>query len=152
MTNTNYELSIIYKMSLLKFLNNWLVPLLGNNSRSQWFAAKGLVQQIIILVIMLFIWEIIRIWFNPEFLLHFALRTLETCKGEKSEITQKQANWMFENEEAVLNKTMSIIIVFWLTIIFYLPIIPGLSIVGVFGMLSFYWILKYLILRRMAIK
>lgn len=38
MTNTDYELSVIYKMSLLKFLNNCLVPILGNNSRAQWFS------------------------------------------------------------------------------------------------------------------
>ena len=59
---------------------------------------------------------------------------------------------MFENEEAVFNKTISIIIVFCLTIIFYLPLIPGLSVIGIFGMVAFYWILKVLVLRRMAIK
>ena len=74
MTNTDNELSIIYKMSLLKFLNNCLVPILGNNSRSKWFSKNGLVQQVIILVVMLFIWEIIRIIFNPEFLLKYALK------------------------------------------------------------------------------
>lgn len=116
------------------------------------FLNNGLVQQVIILVVMLFICETIRIIFNPEFLLHFALRTIEKFKGEKSEATQMQANWMFENEEAVFNKTISIIIVFWLTIMFYLPLIPGLSFVGIVGMVTFYWILKVLILRRMAIK
>ncbi len=152
MTNTNVELSVIYKMSLLKFLTTWLVPLLGHISHDSWFATSGLVQEMIVVIILLFVWETIRITFNPEFLIHFALRIVEKCKGENSEITQIQANWLAENEEAVFNKTLSIIIVFWFTIMFYLPIIPGLSFIGIIGSFTFYWALKILILRRIAIK
>ena len=152
MTNTDVELSVIYKMSLLKFLTTWLVPLLGHTGHDSWFATSGLVQEMIIVIILLFVCETIRITFNPEFLIHFALRIVEKCKGENSEITQKQANWLAENEEAVFNKTLSIIIVFWFTIMFYLPIIPGLSFIGIIGSFTFYWALKILILRRIAVK
>ena len=152
MTNTDVELSAIYKMSLLKFLTTWLVPLLGHTDHSKWFASSGLIQEMILVVILLFVCENFRITFNIEYLLHLALRTIEKCKGQNSEITQMQANWLWENEEAVFNKTLSIIIVFWFTIMFYLPIIPGLSIIGIIGSIWFYWILKIVILRRIAIK
>lgn len=152
-TKTATELSIIVKLSLLTFLNTCLIPLLSARSRSSWFEKDGLVQEVSVIVIIMNLSEIGRMIFHPQFLLHLALKVLLQCKKKhKLTITQKQANWIFENEEVKMGKTMSCILIFWLTILFYCPIIPGLTIFGIFGSILMYWVMKYLILRRMSIK
>ena len=111
-TNTYWELSIISKMSLLKFLNTCLIPLLGNTSDSKWFDKHGLVEEVTFVVIFMNLGEIFRIIFHWEFVMKIILRTIEKRKGEKSMITQKHANYLYENDSTEMSKTLSILLVF----------------------------------------
>lgn len=145
---TDQELSVTFKMSLLKFLNTCLVPLIGNLYSDNWFENHGLVEEVFFVVIFMAIGEQIRVIFNIDYMFKFLLRNIEKWKGEKSEITQRQANILFENDETELSKTMSVILMFVFTVLFYWSIIPGLSIFGIINVILTYWVLKVVIIRR----
>lgn len=152
MTNTEHEISVVGKMSLLKFLNTCLIPLIGNSSNSNWFDKHGLVEEVSFIVILLSISEMIRIIFHWEYVVKWILRTYQRRKGEKSEITQRQANYLYENDPAAMSKTLSIVYVFFFTILFFAPLIPGLTLFGILGSIFLYWTLKILMLRRKIVK
>lgn len=111
-TNTNVELSLIYKMALLEFLNICLIPLLGHNGDDRIFEDQGLVQEVSVVIVLMNLSEIFRVIFHPQYLLHLALRALVWLKRKNLNITQKKANWIFENEESKIGKTMSSLLIF----------------------------------------
>ena len=47
-----------------------------------------------------------------------------------------------------MSKTLSVVLLFIFTIMFFAPLIPGLTIFGIFGSFTFYWVLKFLLTRR----
>lgn len=62
------------------------------------------------------------------------------------------ANSLYENDPTDLSKTLGVICVFVLSILFYSPIVPGLTLFGIFGSLALFWVLKILIIRRKIIR
>ena len=151
MTNSDKELSILMKIVLLKFLNACLIPLLSNPNSNDWFKPHGLVSEIVLIIILLNLSEVFRLIFNIGFLYRWALRKFFEKKGDKWELTQKQANYLFQNDPTDFSKTLGVIIVFVLTILFYTPLVPGLTVYGIFGSILLYLVLKILIVRRKII-
>lgn len=152
MTNSDFELSIIAKMTLLKFLMTCFVPLMRNTSSSDWFQDHGLMEEITFIVIFMNVGEAIRIVFHWEYVMKVILRYYFAKQKENCELTQRQINGLFENDPAVMSKTLSVILVFIFTILFFSPLVPGLTIFGIVGSLGMYWVLKFLIIRRKSIK
>jgi hypothetical protein len=152
MTNSDYELSIIANLSILKFLNACLIPLLSNSVDDDWFEPQGLVEEIIFIVIFMVIGELFRLLVHWGFLIKWIIRNYERRKGEDSEITQKRANELYENDPIEMASTFTMIFVLFFTVTFFSPIIPGLSLLGLIGSIGVYWILKFTILRRKIIK
>ena len=70
--------------------------------------------------------EIARVIFNFGYIIKLIQRKIEQRKGEKSLMTQRNANILFENDVTVVGKTMSVVLVFAFTILFYFSVIPGL--------------------------
>lgn len=95
--------------------------------------------------------EIFRICLYPKFVWKWIVRTIETRRGEQSDITQKEANYLYENDEASIGKSMSVMFIFLLTILFYSPIMPGITVLGIIGSSILYWVLKIVILKRNVI-
>lgn len=151
-TYTENELSIIYKLVILKFCNTWLVPLLSNLSNKEWFKNHGLVEEVTMMIIFMNVGETFRVIFNYGYFIKMIQRWLLRRRGTSSLSTQLQANNIFENDEIELSITMSVILVFTFSILWFAPIIPGLSIFGIVLSICIYWVYKYLILRRMSIK
>jgi len=152
MTDTERELSIIAKMTLLKFLTSFLLPLLSYSSEDQWFEQNGLINEVTIIVFLLSFGEAFRLMVNWGFIFKLIIRKYEERKAEDSEITQKKANELEENDPIEIGKTMSIILVFTFNILFFAPIIPGLVIIGIIGIIVLYWVMKYLMISRQIVK
>ena len=156
MTYTDHELSMIYKLVILKFMNTCFVPLLSyafdDDDDKSWFKEHGLIEEITFLIILMNAGETLRVIFNILYFLKIAQRKLILWKREKSTVTQLQANEAFENEEIEIYMTLSVVLVFVFSILFFAPIIPGLSIFGIIGSIIIYWVYKILILRRLTIK
>jgi len=89
---------------------------------------------------------------NWGFIFKLIIRKYEERKAEDSEITQKKANELEENDPIEIGKTMSIILVFTFNILFFAPIIPGLVIIGIIGIIVLYWVMKYLMISRQIVK
>ena len=70
--------------------------------------------------------EIVRVIFNFGYIIKLIQRKIEQRKGDKSLMTQRNANTLFENDVTVVGKTMSVVLVFTFTILFYFSVIPGL--------------------------
>jgi len=63
-------------------------------------------------------------------------------------LSQAQANELYEGSEFEMANFQSQQMNLFLTSIFFMPIFPLAPIIGCFGMLSAYWVDKYLLLRR----
>ena len=50
-----------------------------------------------------------------------------------------------------MSKTLGVIMVFVLTIMLFIPLVPGLTIFGIIGSIFLYLVLKVLIIRRKII-
>jgi len=124
---------------------------LSNPDEKQWFERNGFVSEILIIVIILNLAEIFRVTFNIIYIYKRVLRWYCKRKGERAEITQKMANSLYENDPTDFSKTLGVICVFVLSILFYSPIVPGLTIYGIIGSLQLYFVLKFLIIRRKVI-
>lgn len=123
-----------------------------NTSSSDWFEDHGLMEEITFVVIFMNVGEAFRIVFHWEYVMKIILRTYFSRQKENCELTQRQANGLYENDPAVMSKTLSVILVFIFTILFFAPLVPGLTIFGIVGSLAMYWVLKFLIIRRKSIK
>lgn len=152
MTHTWWEISLIFKMTIAKFLNTCIIPFFGNPYESQWFIEDGLSGEVATVVIAVFAGEILRIIFYPKFVIKWIVRKYEASKRDKSDITQRQANMLFENDEAILGKSMSVMLVFCFIILFYMPLFPGITVIGIIGSFLLYWSLKIILLRRSVVK
>jgi hypothetical protein len=150
-THTSWELSLVYKLSLAKFLNTCLIPIVGYSSDEEWFGKNGLVEEVHMVIFAIIAGEILRICLYPKFVWKWIVRTIETRRGEQSNITQKEANYLYENDEASIGKSMSVMFIFLLTILFYSPIMPGITVLGIVGSSILYWVLKIVILKRNVI-
>lgn len=139
-------------MTFFKFLNTCLIPIFGNRGEDQWFMEYGLIDEVTFIIIAIFSGEILRVLLYPPFLAKWIFRTFEARKGIKSEITQREANWLFENDEAYLGKNMSVMLVFSFTVLFYSPIAPGITIIGIVSTFVLFWVSKVIILRRSVVK
>jgi hypothetical protein len=91
-THTNWELSLVYKLTLIKFLNTCAIPLAGYNEDDDIFKNNGLIEEITIVIIAVFIGEIIRVWLYPKYLARLVIRKWEMRKGDRTDMTQKEAN------------------------------------------------------------
>lgn len=152
LTHTHTEMSLVYKMTLFKFLSTCVIPLAGNSNENTWFAEHGLIEEVTFVVITIFTAEILRVALFPLYLAKFVVRYWEERKGEKSDITQKEANYLFDNDKIMLGTSMSVMLVFAFVILFYIPLMPGLNFIGVVGVISLYWTLKIVILRRNVVR
>jgi hypothetical protein len=152
MSHTNHNLSIIYKLIILKTLNTCMIPLLGNPDDDEWFKDHGLVEEVIFIVFILVIGEAAKLIFNVPFMIKYIFRNLERRKGVQSELTQRQANILFENDEVKLYNNVSLMLVFSFTILFFSPVIPGLTIIGIGGTVLLYILQKVVILRRKIVR
>ena len=141
----------MYKLSLAKFLNTCLIPIVGYTSDDLWFAENGLIEEVNMVVVAIFAGELFRIILYPKIVWKYIVRIYETRKGDQSDMTQKDANHLYENDEASIGKSMSVMFVFYLTILFYSPIMPMITLIGIIGSTLLYWVLKVVILRRNVI-
>jgi hypothetical protein len=112
MTHTSWELSLVIKITIAKFFNTCLIPLVGNPREENWFVEYGLTGEVYTLIVAVFFGEILRVVFYPKFIIKWVVRTYETSKGENSDITQREANMLYENDDVVFGKHLSVILAY----------------------------------------
>mgnify|MGYP007026512956 CR=1 FL=1 len=69
-------------------------------------------------------------------------------QGKKCKMTQKEANEAFEGDDFDMAERYSIQVRTLMISIFFMPMIPASSLLGVLAVFLTYWVDKYLVVKR----
>jgi hypothetical protein len=85
---------------------------------------------------------------NPKGLINAMKIKKEKEKGDECQLTQREANTLFEGTPVDAANNISNYMVLIMTCIFYSPIIPLAIPLGMVGSITNYWVYKYMLLRK----
>ena len=146
-TLTNHRVSVASKLLFARFTNTAIVPILVSRSFSDWQREGGLVGDIFYLMLSLAFVDPIMYLINANNLIKRFKRFLERRKGANSQLTQAQANELFEGPRVDMANLLSNTANMLLTAIFYAPLIPITIPIALVGMCFSYWVDKFNLFR-----
>lgn len=147
-TWTAYNMSVALKLTIGRFVNSALIPVIINSKFEKWFNEGGLVVDVTYLIVAISIIEPLSVYFDVFYMIRKLRRWKEKRLGEDSKMNQSEANELFKGNKLDMANRLSNTANLLLVCIFYAPMMPLAPIVGCFGMFLSYWIEKYLLLRR----
>ena len=138
-----------FNTGLIIVFVNWIIY--REELREIIWSEKGLVTDVwFILLGNLFVGPAAN-FFNPDWLLKLLKRHLIKKQGKNCKLTQKEANEAFEGDEFDMAERYSVQVRTMMISIFFMPMIPASSLMGVFAVFLTYWVDKYLIVKRQSI-
>ncbi|CAI2368266.1 unnamed protein product [Moneuplotes crassus] len=147
-THTKYHLSVAIKLTIAMFANTVLIPYISNVGGFYGDTFRTLVIDVFFISLSVsFITPLVYL-FDPAYLFKLFKRWREERKGEKSMLTQKQANKLFEGPPFDMAQRYANTMLLICLAVFYISRIPIVSIILLFGAVFQYWLEKYLLLRR----
>ena len=146
-TLTKYNLSVTLKYLVVTAINTVLIPVVTNLDKNTWFTAGGLVVEVFFNLIILWIFTPIFYIFNFSIIIKKIKIFLEKRKGNKSKLTQRELNKLYEGPSPDLAKGYSEILLILAITVFYSPLLPSLPVIAFFGIILHFWIKKYVLLR-----
>lgn len=150
-TYTDYNFAVAFKLFLTMFANTAIIPLITNPNKDDWFGTGGLVVNIYLNILIINFLSPIFYYFNWTFFSKKIKIWLEKKKGEKSKMTQREANKLYEGSVLDVAKGYADITLIFATTAFYTPLIPLLPALSFIGLYYQFWILKYKLLRKCKI-
>jgi hypothetical protein len=87
-------------------------------------------------------------FFSPFYVLKIIKRKLAFKEENNINITQREANLLYENPPLDMAGRYANTNKLLFTSFFYVPILPAVAFIGFFGAFISYWVDKYLLLRR----
>ncbi|CAI2379579.1 unnamed protein product [Moneuplotes crassus] len=147
-TYTKYHLSVAFKLTFAMFINTGINPLFANFGRKNWFNQGGLMVDIFYITITVSLISPFSYLFDPGFLIKLYKRWREKSKGNKSKLTQKQANELFEGPPLDMAQRYSNTMLLFCMAVFYAFPMPIISVISLLGAVFQYWLEKYLLLKR----
>ncbi|CAI2378713.1 unnamed protein product [Moneuplotes crassus] len=147
-TYTKYHLSVAFKLTIAMFINTGVNPLFVNFGRANWFDSGGLMVDVFYIVITISLVSPFSYLFDPAYLVKLCKRWREERKGEKSKLTQRQANELFEGPPLDMAQRYSNTMLLFCMAVFYVFPMPIISVISLLGALFQYWLEKYLLLKR----
>lgn len=91
-TYTAYNLSVAFKLAVVRFVNTAIVPVVVNSSSEKWFIDGGLVSDIFSIMISISFIDPIMYIVDPGNFIRKLKRWLQRSKGENCLLTQAEAN------------------------------------------------------------
>lgn len=150
-TYTKYHLSVATKLMMATFVNIALLPLFTKLDKEDWFDNGGLATAIFFNVISVSFVSPLLKFFNIMYFIKRFRAWKEHRKGNKSKLTQRQANKLFEAPKMDMATSYAQTGLLFLLVCLYTPIQPILPIIALIGVFIQYWVEKYLLLRRCGI-
>lgn len=130
-------------------LVNWIIY--GKEMRNEIWSERGLVTDVwFIMLGNLFIGPLVN-FFNYDWVMKLLKRFLIKKMGDKSKYTQLEANRIFEGDEFDMAERYSIQIRTLMISIFFMPMVPASTILGVIAVFITYCVDKYLFIKRNGI-
>jgi hypothetical protein len=91
-TYTAYNLSVAFKLTMARFVNTSIVPIVVNLSVGRWFVDGGLVSDIFYVMISISFLDPILYLFDPGYFVRLMKRCIARSKGRNSVMSQEEAN------------------------------------------------------------
>ena len=130
------------------FINTAIIPFIVKFRKDRWFDVGGLASDAFLIVFtMNFVSPTINLICFPYIIKRIKLK-YQIWKGEKSKMTQREANKLAEGVDFDTPFLFASTIVTFAITCFFTPLIPMLPIISFIGLLYKYCIDKYLLLRR----
>ncbi|CAI2369250.1 unnamed protein product [Moneuplotes crassus] len=147
-TYTKYHLSVAFKLTIAMFINTGINPLLVNYGTDNWFDSTGLMVDIFYIALTISFVGPFTYLLDPSYLIRLCKRWRELKKGDKSKLTQRQANILFEGPPLDMAQRYSNTMLLFCMAVFYVFPLPIISFICLFGAIFQYWLEKYLLLKR----
>jgi hypothetical protein len=150
-TITAYNLSVAFKLTLARFINTAIVPVIVNISSEKWFKEGGLVSDIFSIMISLSFVDPIVAILNIGGIKQSIFKRYYKMQGKKCILTQAEANELCESPKIDMADQFSGAANLLLTAIFFHPLLPISIPIAMIGLLFNYWVSKYNFLRKISI-
>ena len=147
-TYTKYHLSVSFKLVLAMFVNTGLIPLFVNLGKENWFNSSGLIVDIFYNTLSVAFISPLMYLINPNVAIKKIKQWVERAKGEKSKMSQRQANALFEGPPLDMAQRFANTMLLLLLTLFYFHLLPILPLIAGLGAVWQFWIEKYVLLRR----
>lgn len=148
-TKTDESISVAFKLLAIKWINFVWIPIFVSGMPQNWFKAKGLAGTIRALII-------VTIWTPPvlyalnlgKYWKAWRIRVIRGKGDAQVKLNQAEANAMMEGGKIDPANVVSDYFKFFCVCVFYSPMVPAAIPGCVLGTATFYWTLKYKLLRR----
>ncbi len=91
-TYTDYNLSVAFKLTIARFINSSIVPLVANVAHEDWFNDGGLVSTIFYVMLSLSFLDPFMDFCSPNYMLRLIKRCISRSSGSNSVMSQADAN------------------------------------------------------------
>lgn len=91
-TYTDYNLSVALKLTIARFINSSIVPLVANIALEDWFDDGGLVSTIFYVILSLSFLDPLMDFVSPFYMIRLIKRCLSRSSGRNSVMSQADAN------------------------------------------------------------
>ncbi|CAI2379656.1 unnamed protein product [Moneuplotes crassus] len=147
-TYTSYTLSLTIKMVTTLYINTAIIPLCVNYEEKFWFSGTGLIADIFYNTLAICFLSPLMYLFDPFCLLKTCKRWKENKKGEKSKLTQRQFNELFEGQEMSLESKYTSAFLILLVCCTYTVLLPILPLICCIGIIYQYCIVKWILVKK----
>jgi hypothetical protein len=147
-TYTAYNLSVAFKLTLGRFINTSIVPIVVNLSINRWFVDGGLISDIFYIMLSISFLDPLLYLFDVFYLKRLISRFFARRSGTNSVLTQEDANNLWEGPPLDMANRFSNTANLFLTAVFFHPLLPVSIPIALCGYTFSYWIDKTLLLRR----
>ena len=132
-TTTEYHISTAFKLALAMFINSALIPLFIHNGRDAIFTTGGLLWGVVLNWLSINFLQPIFEYLSPFYLMYLITKAQTFRDGEKSKLTQQEANIRVQPPQINMPKKYAEIILCMLYTAFYLPLFPLGILISILG-------------------
>jgi uncharacterized protein YbaA (DUF1428 family) len=147
-TYTAYNLSVAFKLAIVRFVNTAIVPTVVNYAHGRWFVDGGLVSDYFSIMISVSFTDPVLYIIDFGVIVSMLKRWYYKGQGEKCLLTQAEANEMFQGPALDMANQFANIINLIMSAFFFHSMLPLALPIGCVGLFANYWANKIVFLRR----
>lgn len=147
-TNTAYQTSVAFKLTMAMFINTAIVALIVYNDEDDWYGLDSLIGEVQSIVIVNAALGPLLYFFSPWYAYKKFKQWWEMRKGARSKLTQQQAHTLFEGPKVDLAARCSYLMKTYLVCMFYGPILPMAYPITMLSFVLEYWVDKFILFNR----
>ena len=138
-TYTAYNLSVAFKLAIVRFINTAIVPTAVNAAHARWFPDGGLVSDYFSIMISVSFTDPILYVVDFGVIVSKLKRWYFKSQGEKCLLTQAEANEVFQGPNLDMANQFANIINLIMSAIFFHSLLPLSIPIGFAGLVANYW-------------